>query len=139
MSIEITWYKENRILYSRYVGELTMDAMRQAIRQATKMVLAQSHPVPHIVDFREMLTVHNNLKDFAEIGADLKGIDKRNWVIILGVTGIPKFIASFITNIAGLNCKMADTLEEARAFAESVAPVDSTSSAADTGQSLPLQ
>src|SRR5437868_154614 len=129
MPVEISWYQENYILYSRYTGELTMDTIRDGIHTAMKMVLSQSHPVPHIVDFTEMTSIHHNLKDFSQIGNELKGIDKRNWVIIIGVTGIPKFVANMITQIANLNCKMADSLEEARTFATQVSALNNVTAA----------
>jgi hypothetical protein len=126
MPVELGWYEENYILYSKYTGNVTLEELRTTIREATKIVLGHPHPVPHIIDVREMTSVHTNLKDFSDIGADLKGVDKRNWVIIVGITGIPKFIATMITHMAGLNCKMAASIEEAQTFAKHVMTLHNT-------------
>jgi len=123
MPVEVRWYLDKRVMESRYWGQITLDDIKQGVGEGLQLVEGYTYPIPHIIELSGSTSVETNLGNYSELATQLKQLDKRNWVIIVGVTGVAKFIASVVTHMAGLNCKLADSLEEAHTFAEHVAAV----------------
>lgn len=121
MPVEVRWYLDKRVMESRYWGQITLEDIKQGVGEGLELIKGYPYPIPHIIELSASTSVETSLGNYSDLAAQLRQLDKRNWVIIVGVTGVTKFIASVVTHMAGLSCKLTDSLDEAHTFAEHVA------------------
>jgi hypothetical protein len=114
MPAEIQWSIPKRVIYARYYGDMTMDAIVQSMEDA-KPYFAEGIPMVHyIMDVTEV----NSFPKLTELARGLKYEQQDNlgWSIYVGAEGIARFVISVTTQLAGSRFRLFDTLDEAMAF-----------------------
>ncbi|MEZ4670937.1 MAG: hypothetical protein R3E39_23790 [Anaerolineae bacterium] len=123
MPYSVEWLVEQRILVSRYYGEITLEDARGQITQANALLRTGIPLVHSIVD---MTGVTNNpsiqmVKELRLI--DMSGIrDKMGWTIILTNNTLLKFASSLFVPILQLRQRFFADMDEALAFLQDEDP-----------------
>lgn len=104
---EVKWYFEDRVLYERLYGTVTLDDIR-SLNIASKAFLANGTPLVHvIVDLSEVERFPTSLatiKEFVKPAPNQKAL---GWVILFGTTNpLLRFLSSVVTQLAGENVRM---------------------------------
>lgn len=119
MPAEISWYHENRIIYERFYGTITVEEMITLTQKSEEYREAGIPLVHTIVDLSGIESFPKNL---GAIRAAIKRpahMERIGWIIIYGTQNpILKFFASAITQVFGgqVRFRLCETLEQSLAF-----------------------
>lgn len=117
MPFEMRWFVENRIILTRYTGNITSDDIREQMGQ-TKNLMMEGTPLIHsIIDLSQIekwppLNVVNEFRsiDISEVR------QKMGWSIIVVDNMLLKFGTSLFSPIFKLRQRIFSTLDEALIF-----------------------
>lgn len=117
MPYEIRWHTENRVIYQRCFGVLTLDEMREN-NEITMQYINSGTPLVHnIVDMREVESFPMNLKQMGDVfKRDQETLIRLGWTVVIGLTPIMRFFATVLIQIWGARYRFVTTLEEAEDF-----------------------
>ena len=116
MPFEVSWYIENRVIYTRGYGVITLDDLADASQLITQEYLSQGTPLIHeIVDLRDMEHIPSNLHKISNVLTYIKHPDY-GWTIFVNTNRVMNFIGPMLAKIARIRFRMFDDLDEGLAF-----------------------
>ncbi len=119
MSAEVKWYVEDRVLYLRIYGIVTLEDIQNLNVTATSLVAASKSIVHVMVDLSEIERFPTSLATIKEFVKPTSNQQALGWVILFGTTNpLLRFLASVVTQLAGENVRMRmlDQLSDALEF-----------------------
>jgi hypothetical protein len=119
----LEWLIEDRVLFSRMWGEMTVEELRANSDNGIAMSDAVTHdlPVHTILDGRKMTDIPS-MKDM--LGIKYKRARNTGWIImILSTNRLYKFMSSTFLQLVGVHFKIVETWSDAVSM---IASADST-------------
>jgi hypothetical protein len=116
VSITADWYLPNRVFLVRIEGDISVQDAIDSNTAITNMIRAGEAPVYMIVDTAHMGHFPTHLSQFRQVLSYLYEPKLRTIVVVGGVNILARFIASALTQVARIELKIVNTLDEAIAF-----------------------
>lgn len=119
MPFHIEWYQQNRVIFEKFFGNVTLDDVRGLNAQSSKMFIAGTPLIHVIVDLSEVESFPRSMAAIKEAIKSRTTPDRLGWVLIFGTKNpILKFFVSVIAQVAGdrVRFRLMDTFEQAENF-----------------------
>lgn len=119
MAYHIEWYQQNRIIFEKFFGTVTLEDVRNLTTQSSKMFAAGTPLIHVIVDLSEVESFPKTLGVIKEAIKSRPSPDRIGWAIIFGTKNpIIRFFASVLAQVSSerLRVRLMDSLEESVAF-----------------------
>jgi len=115
MPVEVTWYLEDRIIYSKYSGNVTIEDVRNGTQQVKKFAYQGTPLVHNIANMLEIETFPKNLR---QIRNAIEQLDNNilGWTVIINRNKLLRFIVSTVSQLARARFLIFDNQEDALAF-----------------------
>ena len=115
MPVEVSWYIEDRIIYSSYSGNVTIDDVRKGT-QAVKKLAYEGTPLVH--NIADMLEIDTFPKNIRQIRSVIEQLDNNilGWTLIINHNKLLRFIVSSISQLAKARFRIFESGDEALDF-----------------------
>lgn len=120
MSCEIKWFADHRIIMCTVIGDITIEEVKQA-NEDIKVLLDQGRSPVHVIS--NVLELGNFPLNLTQIknSTDYLYHPAMGWQVVAGHHNpMIRFIASVASQVAHVNLRMVDTMDEAITFLERV-------------------
>lgn len=120
MPYKTFWYKQDAILFTEVMGELTEEDMFAFNREYNEVYITDSRKKVHLIcDLRSMDNYPKNLKRIRDASQNTARNPGLGWIILIGSENpFIRFLASTVFQMVKINCKIVGTLEEAEKLVE---------------------
>jgi hypothetical protein len=118
MATEVTWYQENRVILARVWEEITIQEVIEVDAEIASHIRhgARTTPLVHVIsDISALTKFPIQLVEIRRAITYLREPDL-GWTVVVGMSPVMRFLASMVTQIAGVRFRMFPTFEEAIAF-----------------------
>jgi hypothetical protein len=122
MPVTNVWYVKNHIIHTQLFGTVTANELIEAANLSVAMVQAGSPLVHSLIDMRAMTSFPTKLTEMAQLIPVLRA-GSSGWLLIVADHPVARFLASTLSQIAGLRIRLFDDPVEALDF---IVEVDST-------------
>jgi len=112
MTQESSWYIPNRVVYLNLSGDISMDDAIDMGKTNLDFLNAGEPPVHFIIDATEIGSAPLRLSLATEASSWVKH-DNIGWVVIVGMSGFPKFLLTVIHNTLRFKMGNANSIPEA--------------------------
>lgn len=119
MAYELNWMVENRVIYERLSGNITLDEIREVGKLVSEHV-AVGTPLVHLVaDLTEVGKFPMNLR---EINNMFENPHRERFGWMIGITNnqLVRFFGTMIPQLQGARMRMFTSVDEALRFLQSV-------------------
>lgn len=115
MTVKISWYLEDRIIYSDYSGDVTIDDIFNGTQQV-KILAYEGTPLVH--NIANMLKVDSFPKNLRQIINSIEQLDNNilGWTLIINHNKLLRFIVSAVSQLAKARFRIFETEDEALKF-----------------------
>lgn len=130
MAFKTFWYKEDKILFTEVIGELTESDMFAFNREYNEIYMTDPAKKVHLIcDLRGMDNYPKNLMRVRDATQKTATNPSLGWIILVGTDNpFIKFLATTVFQLVKINCKIVLTIEEAEQILDRVGFVNSTQS-----------
>jgi hypothetical protein len=119
MPFEVSWLVDQRVVYVRTYGEMTMSEMQESSVQSRKLC-EEGIPFVYVIsDATDLVKVQVKLQDVLAFFRGAKVIDKVGWSVFVGATSVERFFFAIISQFNNNNHRTFSKLEDAVAFIQS--------------------
>lgn len=115
MAYEVSWHRQDRVVYLRVHGAFTIDELKTAAVFINDGVMNGVPPVHLIVDVREVRSIPTNVLEIKNINEYL-GHENMGWLVIVGAHSTVNMIASVISRLLKTQYQNFRTLDSALDF-----------------------
>ena len=112
MAIEIQWYMEKRIIYSRFIDAITISTISQGSDIIATMVAEGDAPVHVILDAQELVSVPPNIRQLSQASDKVFSHDAVGVIIMIVKNPIQRFLGNLVLQLFGKTGKIVKTHEE---------------------------
>lgn len=128
MTLQTTWYIEGHITLTHFIGESTVDDLKQANQWALECTRAYpDRPVHHLVD----ATQQTRTAISASLMRDTMSVFKEpnyGWLVLIGINDVvSRMLVSIATQLFKINVHTVATMNEAVQFLQEIDPSLTTS------------
>ncbi len=116
MSVQISWHEEGVILKIRYSGDVSLEDIKQGSQKSRQYIEGIPTMVYTIVDVTDLKKYPKQLTQFGDIVQDMKNSPMQGFMVIVGATGIARFLGSAVSQMMGVGFRMVDTIAEAESI-----------------------
>ena len=120
MPVEVSWLVENRVVYTRSFGVLSISQVHEAAAQSTGMMNTGIKPVHLITNATDIERFTFNLPDIAKSFRGFPASPNMGWTLTVSPHAMHRFFASIVVQMGSSRQRVFNTLEEAMAFLQSI-------------------
>jgi hypothetical protein len=120
MPVEVSWLVENRVVYSRSFGILSVSQVHEAAAQSTQMMDTGTKFVHLIANATDVEKFSFSLADIARSFRGFPTSPNMGWTLTVSSNTMHRFFASIVVQMGSSRQRVFNTLEEAIAFLQSV-------------------
>ena len=120
MPVEVSWLVENRVIYSRCHGVLSVAEVKEASSQTTRMMNSGIKFVHQIANATDIERLSFNLTDLMKSFRGFPASPNMGWTLTVSPNAIHRFISSIVVQMGSSRQRVFNTLEEAIAFLQSI-------------------
>jgi hypothetical protein len=113
MSYQISWHRENRVLYMKLEGDMPPDELVRMEAEAFNLIKNANGIIHAIVDMRSLNNPGSLSNSLSKNKHDNQGISV---IVMPNMNRIGKFIASTMMQVLRLQFRICETIEEAEAI-----------------------
>jgi hypothetical protein len=107
MPAEVYWYHEKRIIYHRYLGNITVAEVHEAAEKGLQLTAAGAPPIHVLVDLSEVSSFPRSIDVYRAALKPAEDPATIGWVVIFGSQNLVlKFMASTLAHIAGARTRV---------------------------------
>jgi hypothetical protein len=114
MPSHVSWYLEKRVILAILDGDMTLEAsyaVSDSVAQHLEQGLA---PVHLVVDTTTLGKYPNSLKEIRNVSSRYMANPNLGRIVVVSAANpVTRFIASTLTQLAGIRLRLVDTLDEA--------------------------
>ncbi len=115
MPVKVVWFLEDRIIYSDYSGDVTIDDISNGTQQV-KVLAYEGTPLVH--NIANILDINTFPKNLRQIINSIEQLDNNvlGWTIIINNNKLLRFIVATVCKIAGARFRIFDNQDDAIKF-----------------------
>jgi len=115
MAVNVSWYLKDRIIYSEYSDDVTLEDVYYGTQQVKKLAYEGSPLVHNIAYIAEVNTFPKNLR---QIMNSVEQLDNNiiGWTVIINHNSLLRFIATTVCQLAKARFRIFDNQDEAIKF-----------------------
>lgn len=115
MPVDVSWYLEDRIIYSKYSGNITIDDIRNGTQQVKQLVY-EGTPLVH--NIAHLLEINNFPKNIRKIRNTVVRMDNNviGWTVVINRNKLLRFIVSTVSQLARARFRIFDNQADAIDF-----------------------
>jgi len=103
MSINISWYMENRILFIKVPQEVSIEEIKYMSSQISDAIQVGEAPIHVIFDASEMQTFPNNVKSLMQAMQIFLKHPKMGWNFAINPNRLILFLGTVVSRALGMN------------------------------------
>jgi hypothetical protein len=113
MPYDISWWKQDHVLYIRLYGVITLDDLEQVTQRSIEALRTTPNVVHAITDTLEIETLPNNI---AALMRNMKPQRQPNsgYTIIVSGNKLVRFIANTLLQVLQMDIRLVTTLDDAK-------------------------
>jgi hypothetical protein len=113
MTVNISWYAENRVIFADVEGVVDMNEMNSSNDTFIKLLDSGQAPIHLLVDTSKLTQFPTNLNALRKSQGYLAHPNV-GWIIMVNTNPLLNFLAHMVTSIAKANTRMVKSLEEGK-------------------------
>ncbi|MDX2161852.1 MAG: hypothetical protein SF162_11050 [bacterium] len=96
LNITVEWLKQDRVIYQRFVGRVTLEGMRQVQPLFAAMLDHGTAPVHAVIDLREVTDYPRNLRRLSEVMM-MRNSPHLGFVLVMTSNVLLRFVTTVLT------------------------------------------
>lgn len=117
MSFRLTWEVDKRVILCKYSGDLTLDVVNGAAREAALMIEGGESPIHMVMDMQDTTSIRYTVQESASRHLPFD-VNSLGWVVYVGSkdNAFFRFMASALAQYRGLRVRWFESKLEALKF-----------------------
>jgi hypothetical protein len=120
MSYEISWHREDRVMYMKLSGTVPPDELVRMEAEAFDIIQKANGVIHAIVDMRDIANPNSMNSSFAGMNRNKHPNQGFSIIVLPTMNRVAKFITSTMMQVLRLQFRICETIEEAEAILDKV-------------------
>lgn len=116
MPVDVTWLQDNKVILIRFSGDVTVEDVGTANRQASPMIKVGTPLVHEIVDLSRLSSFPRNIQEMKQAIEFTEHDGQLGWTVVVATSKLLRFLSNMLVHLFHGRFAFVGTMKEALEF-----------------------